>query len=159
MISTLQEFKRNNRKEIERFLKFSVVGFIGFIVDTGTLNLLVGVVGLDTNTLRLVAKTISFTLALISNFLWNRFWTYPDSRSKPIRKQLAQFFIVNLVGLALNLLIFGFTGNALVPRMQAMFGPGPGLLIGTNLAQVCAVTVVLFWNFFVNRVWTYNDVS
>ncbi|MFQ5409700.1 MAG: GtrA family protein [Anaerolineales bacterium] len=159
MISTLQEFKRNNRKEIERFLKFSVVGFIGFIVDTGTLNLLVGVVGLDTNTLRLVAKTISFTLALISNFLWNRFWTYPDSRSKPIRKQLAQFFIVNLAGLALNLLIFGFTGNALVPRMQAMFGPGPGLLIGTNLAQVCAVTVVLFWNFFVNRVWTYNDVS
>jgi putative flippase GtrA len=28
-----------------------------------------------------------------------------------------------------------------------------------NLALAIAVIVVMFWNFFINRYWTYNDVS
>jgi putative flippase GtrA len=31
--------------------------------------------------------------------------------------------------------------------------------IGKNMALILAVVVVMFWNFFVNRYWTYNDVS
>ena len=31
--------------------------------------------------------------------------------------------------------------------------------LGVNLALVVAVIVVLFWNFGVNRVWTYSDVQ
>ena len=31
--------------------------------------------------------------------------------------------------------------------------------LGDNLALVLAVIVVMFWNFFVNRYWTYNDVQ
>ncbi|HHH81822.1 MAG TPA: hypothetical protein ENL35_02400 [Chloroflexi bacterium] len=31
--------------------------------------------------------------------------------------------------------------------------------LGRNLALALAVIVVLFWNFGVNRVWTYSDVS
>jgi hypothetical protein len=68
-----------NEKELERFLKFLVVGTVGFAVDFGTLNLLKLVFGFQL----LVANTISFSLAVLSNFTWNRLWTYPDSRSKP----------------------------------------------------------------------------
>lgn len=38
-------------------------------------------------------------------------------------------------------------------------GPTRAALIGENLALVVAVIVVLFWNFGVNRLWTYSDVQ
>jgi putative flippase GtrA len=133
-------------KELERFLKFMVVGTIGFVVDFGTLNLLHLVFGLDV----LVANTISFSLAVLSNFTWNRLWTYPDSRSKPIRSQLVQFFIVNVVGWGINTLVLWL----LTPVFTDLIGE-----LGYNLAKAIATIIVLFWNFFINRYWTYNDVD
>jgi len=122
------------------------VGTLGFVIDFGTLNLLVLVMGLEV----LVANTISFTLAVLSNFTWNRLWTYPDSRSKPIRSQLTQFSIVNVLGLGINTLVLW----ALTPASTALIGR-----LGYNIAKAIATVVVLFWNFFVNRYWTYSDVK
>jgi hypothetical protein len=31
--------------------------------------------------------------------------------------------------------------------------------LGNNAALAVAVVLVMFWNFFVNRYWTYNDVD
>jgi putative flippase GtrA len=31
--------------------------------------------------------------------------------------------------------------------------------VGENMALAVAVAVVLFWNFGINRVWTYSDVK
>ena len=148
-----------NRRELRRFAKFSLVGAIGFVIDTGALNIMVGRFGMSTGPLRLLAKTISFLLALTSNFIWNRYWIYPDSRSKQLRMQAVQFVLVNVVGLALNLLIFGGVSSLLIPLLQELYGSRSGLLLGTNAGQVCAVAVVLFWNFFANRYWTYSDVD
>jgi putative flippase GtrA len=134
-----------NEKELERFLKFLIVGTVGFAVDFGTLNLLKLVFGLHL----LVANTISFSLAVLSNFTWNRLWTYPDSRSKPIKSQLVQFFVVNVAGWGINTVVLA----ALSPVFQGMVGE-----LGYNIAKAIATILVLFWNFFVNRYWTYNDV-
>jgi putative flippase GtrA len=134
-----------NEKELERFLKFLIVGTVGFAVDFGTLNLLKLVFGVQL----LVANTISFSLAVLSNFTWNRLWTYPDSRSKPIKSQLVQFFVVNVAGWGINTVVLW----ALAPVFDAMVGE-----LGYNIAKAIATILVLFWNFFVNRYWTYNDV-
>jgi hypothetical protein len=32
-------------------------------------------------------------------------------------------------------------------------------VLGENVTLVIAVVIVLFWNFFVNRYWTYSDVK
>jgi putative flippase GtrA len=32
-------------------------------------------------------------------------------------------------------------------------------VLGENLALATVVIIVLFWNFFINRYWTYNDVE
>jgi putative flippase GtrA len=135
-----------NPKELERFLKFMVVGTIGFVVDFGTLNLLVLVVGLPV----LISNTISFSLAVISNYTWNRLWTYPDSRSKPVRSQLTQFVVVNVAGLGINTLVLA----TLTPVFTRLVGE-----LGYNIAKAIATVIVLFWNFFVNRYWTYSDVD
>ncbi len=155
---TTRNWVESNRKELTRFLKFAVVGIIGAVVDFGILYVLHRIIGL-----RIVpANTISFTCAVISNFTWNRYWTYPDSRSKPLKAQLTQFFIVNILGWAINTGILTLlkdplttVAGSLLPVLTAK----TAYTIGYNGAKVIATGVVMFWNFFVNRLWTYNDVQ
>jgi len=140
-----------HRKEAKRFIKFAIVGGVGFVIDTGTLSLLVFLLNLTGDTQRLAAKAVSFTLAVISNFVWNRRWTYPESRSKPLGKQMTQFFVLNLIGLGINLLVFSVVDSLLIPLV--------GLVWALYGAQIAAVGVAMFWNFAANRLVTYNDVK
>ena len=139
-------------KEAERFSKFLVVGTIGAVVDFGTLTLLIELIGLPT----LVANTISFSAAVVSNLTFNRFWTYPDSRNKPITSQLGQFALVSIIGLIINNTILGLLESPFDQLLVSM-----NLLVGYGYfpAKIVATIVVLFWNFFINRYWTYNDVD
>ena len=157
------------KREAERFLKFSVVGVVGAVVDFGTFNLLANVIGFWS----IPSSAISFTAAVTSNFIWNYYWTYPDSRSKSIRKQAIQFVIVNLIGLAIRTPIFAYSEEPFATFSERMLEflpptlpPGPesflpleAIVVGRNLALALAVIVVLFWNFGVNRIWTYSDVK
>ena len=149
----------NNPRERNRFLKFSVVGAIGALVDFSSFHLLMSLLGIEPKW----AQAGSFTLAIISNFIWNRLWTYPDSRSKPLRNQLVSFFIVNLVGLGIRTPIFSgleapfrrlFEGFSFLP-----IGFIDAEWMGYTFALGVAVVVVMFWNFLINRIWTYNDVE
>ncbi len=144
-------------RERTRFIRFAVVGTIGAIVDFTVFNIAIQVFGVPS----VWANVISFSVAVISNFSWNRYWTYPDSRSKSIRRQLGQFFAVNLIGVLIRTPIFVFAETLLLqaaesfPRIPAE----PATFAAHNLALGGAMVVVLFWNFFVNRYWTYADVD
>jgi putative flippase GtrA len=148
----------SNPKERFRFLKFAVVGTIGAVIDFGLFNLLVGLLA----TPSLIAQAISFSAAVSSNFVWNRYWTYPDSRSKPVARQLQQFFLINFIGLAIRTPLFAWLEKLLVglfSRNNIMYGAFTPTFIGHNISLAIAVGVVLLWNFFANRFWTYNDIS
>ncbi|MEE9216115.1 MAG: GtrA family protein [Anaerolineales bacterium] len=149
----------NQRRELTRFFKFSVVGTIGAVVDFGTFNLLRNVVGIPAA----IAQAMSFSAAVISNFLWNRYWTYPDSRSKPVGRQASQFLIVSLVGLTIRTGVFVLVQPITIALVEALLpreaSSSLALAVGENLALVVAVLVVLLWNFGVNRMWTYSDVQ
>jgi putative flippase GtrA len=158
--SSLERFifyARTNRKELERFAKFMIVGVIGAVVDFGTYNLLNELANLPPE----VSGTISFVLAICSNFAWNRFWTYPDSRSKPIVHQFAQFFVVNVLGIVIRLPIIALMRNPFGRAAELSLGleTATAQTLGNNIALAVAVVIVMFWNFFVNRFWTYSDVG
>ena len=91
-------------KERTRFFKFALVGTLGAVIDFGVMNLL----SHFTNMPLVYAGTISFTCAVVSNFIWNRYWTYPESRSRPLPKQLGMFFLVNLAGIAIRIPILHY---------------------------------------------------
>ncbi len=158
-------------KELERFLKFVVVGAIGAVIDLTTTNVLLATFlkpTPDNITPSLIAASTGFTLAVISNFIWNRYWTYPDSRSVPLPKQVALFFAVNLVGLGIRGLIvrlFTLPFGAFIGQELNQFFPSLALAsdtstrLGTNAAILLALVVVMLWNFFVNRRLTYGDVK
>lgn len=158
-------------REAERFLKFATVGIIGAVIDFGVLNLLQATILHPQEphlTMKVALATgVAFISAVCSNFVWNRYWTYPDSRSRPIHHQLVQFFIVNTAGLVFRLgwvrVMFGPFGDL---GARAITAVGAGTLahssqvrLGTNIAQFFAVWIVMVWNFFVNRYWTYSDVE
>lgn len=106
------------------------------------------------------AQAISFSAAVVSNFLWNRYWTYPDSRSKPVGRQASQFLIVSLIGLAIRTGVFVLVQPAMIALAEGLLpDEASRIALGENLALVVAVLVVLFWNFGINRVWTYSDVQ
>ena len=147
-----------NPRERTRFLRFLVVGIFGAFVDFGIENLLHRVFGLP----YVWSGTISFICAILSNFIWNRYWTYPDSRSKPIVGQLTQFAIVNVIGLVIRIPILRFLEpevTRLFSRLPEHFLVLPYDAMGENVTLAIAVGIVLFWNFFVNRYWTYSDVK
>jgi putative flippase GtrA len=146
-----------NRQERTRFLKFMGVGVIGAVVDFGVMNLLTKFAGLTLT----VAGTISFTCAIFSNFFWNRYWTYPDSRSRPLARQLIMFTVVNVAGVAIRIPILHFLEPPMLRMLErsALNIPlSPGFM-AKNLTLAVAVSVVMLWNFFANRYWTYNDVD
>ena len=146
-----------NGKERERFLKFAVVGAIGAVIDFGVMNLLTQAAGMDL----VPAGTISFVCAVCSNFIWNRYWTYPDSRSRPITRQLVMFFAVNIAGVAIRIPILHFVEPPLIEVFESAHLAAPEMaeFLAKNFTLALAVGIVMLWNFFVNRYWTYNDVD
>ncbi len=146
-----------NTKERTRFLRFAAVGASGAVVDFGVLNLLTLIFHVNF----VAASVVSFIMAVINNFIWNRLWTYPDSRSKAVSHQLIQFSLINVVGLIIRtpllaflekILIKFFTFTVPVSFVKPTFA-------GHNIALAIAILVVMLWNYIANRYWTYNDVK
>jgi putative flippase GtrA len=154
----------SNPKEVERFIKFAIVGTIGAVVDFAVLNIMKLVfesaglgegwsVSLQPHEIQLVAaNSVSFSTAVLSNFTWNRLWTFPESRERPLGSQLVQFTVVNILGLLINTLMLVSTDRYV---FQHLFSAR----LSYNLAKAFAIAVVLFWNFGINRIWTYRGIE
>ena len=163
MFARVRNFAYTNSKELTRFLKFAVVGTLGTVIDFGILNLLVLNFGFS----KVLANTCSFTVAVISNFIWNRLWTFPEARDRPIAPQLVQFVLVNIGGLLLNQAIFlsldaWVLGEAgVLAALMATLALNVGLAhykLAYNLSNAVATIIVLFWNFGANRLWTFREI-
>lgn len=175
IIRLSQRIGGEKAKEVERFIKFAFVGLLGFVIDFGTVFSLQSTIlppvdsqGENIVSNVAIATTLGFILAICSNFTWNRLWTYPDSRSYSIRRQLTQFAIVSVSGwtartiwIALTYTFFGLLSTSVIQTFIQSYDPS--LLnqqkFGTMIAQFIGVVVVMIWNFFANRYWTYNDVD
>ena len=171
-MQAISQFRSSTPKETKRFIKFLVVGAFGFSVDFGSFNLFhtlnVGA-GIAVNLFptwgyinghpEIIEQTFSFCLAVTSNFLWNYFWIYPEARNEPFFKKFWQFILVSLLGLAIGIPIFSLGlmfGNWFVPLLGLDKMP---INVAGNFALVCRVGILLFWNFFVNRKWTYGHIK
>lgn len=88
-----------------------------------------------------VANAIGFTVAAITNYLLNRIWTF-ESLNPDIPFEFFKFFIVSLIGLGINTLILFI----LVSKFKKNF----------YLSKLFAIGVVMFWNFFVNWIYTFS---
>lgn len=140
-----------------RFLRFAIVGTVGAAVDFLIFNLFATILKVPA----LPASMISFVAAVINNFVLNRMWTYPDSRSKRISRQIGQFFLVSIAGLLIRAALFYFLENPLINLIQSLLSVNLEIatIIGHNITLALAILMVMIWNFLANRYWTFNDVE
>ncbi|OGO22790.1 MAG: hypothetical protein A2Y54_10525 [Chloroflexi bacterium RBG_16_51_16] len=146
-----------DQRERSRFLRFAIVGAVGSLIDFGVMNLLTHFVRMPL----VKAGSISFICAVLSNFLWNRLWTFPDSRSRPFLQQLGMFFLVNLAGIGIRIPILHYVEPPLVNFFTRTSGlsAGQSSLLAKNATLALAIGIVMLWNYFINRYWTYNDID
>ena len=146
-----------NSRERTRLLRYSIVGAIGALVDFAVFNLLISLVGISS----VLASVFSFLAAVVSNFTWNRYWTYPDSRSKAVSRQMAEFGVVSLLGLVIRTPVFAILHplfRDLFSRFSLPFSLSEEV-VGRNVALAVVIGIVMLWNFIINRLWTFSDVD
>lgn len=142
-------------KETKRFFKFAFVGALGSVTDFSLLFFLVEVVGL----VPFIANGFSFSAAVLQNFLLNRWWTFPESRTHSKRRLMLKFALVSIVGLGINLAVFLIVDQSLRPFWNDLFSNTEvGFRASYLFAKLFSIGVVLFWNFAANRLWTFKGL-
>jgi Predicted membrane protein len=146
----------NDSEERRRFLRFAAVGISGSVVDFGVFNLLATLLHVNPT----LSQAVSFTLGVLNNFTWNRLWTYPETRQNSVWKQLGQFGAVNVVGLAIRTLLFSVIEKPII-GLAGKYIPHvlTPTVVGHNLSLAFVILVVMLWNYFANRYWTFKDFS
>jgi dolichyl-phosphate beta-glucosyltransferase len=120
------------------FFKYAVVGVLGTSIDVGSLYVFVEYLRIPV----LIAAAGSFGLAVVNNFLLNKFWTF-ENRNPNIRKQFIKFSLVSLVGLGLTETFMAL----FVYALQLWYIP----------AKLVTSCIVLTWNFLANKYWTFTE--
>lgn len=136
------------RALIAQFARFGVVGFGGLILDVAVFNLLRLTV-LAPEVIHegpVIAKVFSTSLAIVANWLGNRFWTFGATRRAHVLREGIEFAIVSLggMGIALGCLwvshyLLGFTS----PLADNIATNVIGLALGTAFR----FTLYRFWVF------------
>ena len=133
---------------IRQFIKFCIVGATSFTIDFGVSYLLHYYAKFPVYT----AKTLSFCVAVTNGFFWNQRWTFRAVGHRKHHEQYAMFLGVNVVGLLLNGGIFMCVIKLTTGEWSPHEAPKKWFL----LATLAATAVVVFWNFFANKHWTFK---
>ncbi len=137
------------RRLIAQLARFGVVGAVGFVVDLGVFNLLRATVlsPEDVHSGPFWAKVVSTTVAIVVNWIGNRYWTFRHQRRSVAAKEGVEFVVVSLGGMVISLgclavshYALGFT-SALADNVS---GNGIGLVLGTA------------FRFWLYKTWVYH---
>jgi len=121
--------------------KFLLVGALNTFIDLGVLNLLILISGIASGGLYSVFKGISFAIAVINSYFWNKFWTFKRSKTTAPGKEFLQFFIVSVIGFSINVGAASLVVNVI--------GPQFGLIaeVWANIGAIVAALCGMVWNF------------
>ena len=115
--------------------KFCAVGVVGYGVNLAVYATLIHA-GLH----YLLAATCSFFVAVTSNYILNRLWTFHDRRGG-VAAQGVRFFLVSLASLGANLVLLHLLITLGVDKL---------------VAQAVAIVLVTPLNFVGNRLWSFR---
>jgi putative flippase GtrA len=132
------------RQLIHEVAKFGVVGVIAFIVTEVGTNLLYLQAGVGP----LTSNTIATVVAACVSFAGNRYWTFRHRDRAGIGREYLIFFVLNAIGLGIQLACLGFTYYVL--GLTDKFSYNIALFIGIALG-----TLFRFWSY---RVWVWRAV-
>jgi dolichol-phosphate mannosyltransferase len=121
-----------------QLFKFGLVGGSGYLINLGVFALFSSDLGVH----HTIAAIASFSVAVSSNFFWNRHWTFAAGDGHA-GFQAARFFAVSLASLLINLGV-----------LEVLVGETS---LGDLAAQAIAVAVAMPFNFLGNKLWTFAE--
>jgi dolichol-phosphate mannosyltransferase len=124
-----------------RFGKFCLVGASGVLVNEGLLWLLRQFAGLPLT----LASAISIETSIVSNFVFNDYFTFRDRRLQGARSfmaRLLKFNLISLAGLGLNI--------GVLLLFTHVFG------LHYLLSNLCGIALATLWNYLVNTLFTWK---
>ncbi|MGW4927877.1 GtrA family protein [Agromyces sp. NPDC004153] len=130
-------------------VKFGVVGLIGLVIDVVLFNLLrLGVFGDDHWAQSAIgAKTISTTVAIIFNWLGNRYWTFRRHRRRNYVREFVEYAIVSIGGMLI----------ALACLWISHYGLGYTSLVADNISSnVVGLALGTAFRFLLYRYWVFG---
>ena len=129
---------------LRQFVKFLVVGGSGTLVNLAVFSLLIFIwhraTPGPTGAFEQVASGAGFCVAVVTNFVLNRHWTF--HHRGPVVPHFSRFFIVSLVGLGINLFAFTALHN--------------WLGVESHISQLLAIFVVTPFNFVGSKWWAFR---
>lgn len=121
--------------------KFGLIGVANTVIDLGIYNLFIFMSDVSSGYLIAVFKSFSVLAAIVNSYVWNKFWSFDKKETGNVGEEFAQFLLVSLVGLLLNVGITAFIVNVI--------GTPAGVAEKTwaNVGGLTASILVLTWNF------------
>lgn len=127
--------------------KFGIVGSSNFFVDLGVFNLIIYfssghaepifsflAVAVTTWT---VFKAISFLVANVNSYFWNKFWTFEQSKTEKVSAEYAQFLIISFIGFLVNVttfsVVFSLRPAGLAESLWGTVGVVSGTIAGLGV--------------------------
>lgn len=130
-----------------QFTQVGVVGLIGLVIDVGVFNLLRW---LAPELGPLWAKIISTGLAIIANWLGNRYWTFREERRKEVVREGFEFVIVSAFGALIPLGCL-FVSHYLLGLRNPLADNVAANVIGLVLGTLFRFTFYRLWVFHPER--------
>ena len=122
--------------------KFGVVGVLAFVVtDVGT-NLLHFRAGQGP----LTANVIATVVAMAVSYAGNRYWTFRDRQRSRVRREGILFFLLNAVGLVIQLVCLGFATYLLGLHGKLTY----------NVALVSGIALATLFRYWSYRTWVWR---
>jgi putative flippase GtrA len=123
-------------KPFSQFGKFCAIGFTNAAVDFGVLYLLIAATGVAAGVAYTLFKTVSFSVATLHSYLWNKYWAFGASRSHGGGREFASFIGVSLVSLLINVtiasIVVAFRPAGITPQAWA----GISAVVGSAVALI-----------------------
>ncbi|MFH1956294.1 MAG: GtrA family protein [Patescibacteria group bacterium] len=141
---------------VYQLAKFALVGGLNTLMDWGTLAFLIflfrkafliesSMVIFSVFSLTIIFysffKALSFIVATVNSYLWNKFWTFKRDSTETVGKEFLQFIIISIIGFVINVGI----ASGIYKWISPVAGLNPdqwGIL-----AAVVATAVSMIWNF------------
>ena len=148
--------------DLKRFIKFGLIGVLNTLVDFVVFYLLNRYVIKSGPTVVLLGATIvagpylsnaiSYVVANIHSFIWNKFWTF--QKKEPLtRREVGRyiatscgFLIISSIGLSLFMSVFQ------MPAFAAII-PAGLIPLAAKIPNTC---VTMFYNYLMNKFWVFK---
>lgn len=145
MLRRSSEASREMPASLRRWLVFNAVGAMGFLVQLGTLALLMGWLGWN----YVPATALAVEAAVIHNFFWHEHWTWADRGDPGWTGACRRFLNFNLTNGVLSIV-----GNLIFMRVFL-----DTLLINYIAANSLAIVVCAILNYVISDRWVFSGAS